>query len=78
MERLLGKISAVIPKFMSGLFGIGYTLFVDNWYTSEKLFKYLEENGTTACGTARANRLQLPKSFKKEPLQQGQYIFLRD
>ena len=63
---------------MGDLFGKGYNLFVDNWYTSEKLFRYLEENGTAACGTARANRLQLPESFKMEPLQRGQYRFLRD
>ena len=68
MERLLGKSSAVVPKFMSGLFRKSYKLFVDNWYKSEKLFKYLEENGSAACGTARANWLQLPKSFKNEPL----------
>ena len=36
--------------------------------------KYLEENGTAACGTARGNR----KSFKKEPLQKGQCRFLRN
>ena len=63
---------------MSDLFGKDYKLFVDNWYTNEKLFRYLEENGTAACGTARANRLQLLKSFKKEPLQKRQCRFLRD
>ena len=78
MERLLGKSSAVVPKFMSDLFRKSYKLLVDNWYKSEKLFKYLEENGSAACDTARANWLQLPKSFKNEPLQKGQYRFLRD
>ena len=78
MERLLGKSGAVVPKLMSDVFGKGYKLFVDNWYTSEKLFRYLEENGTAACGTARGTRLHLPKSFKKEPLQKVQYRFLRD
>ena len=76
IERLLGK-SAVAPKLISDLFGKGYKLYVDNWYTSEKLLKYLEESGTAVCGTARANRLQLPKSLKKEPLQKGQCRFLR-
>ena len=50
---------------MSDLFRKGYKLFVDNWYISEKLFRYLEENDTAACITARTNQLQLPKSFKK-------------
>ena len=78
MERLVGKTGAVVPKLMSYLFGKGNKLFVDNWYTSEKLFRYVEENGTAACCTARANRLQLPKSFKKEPFQKRQYRFLID
>ena len=77
IERLLGKSGAVAPKLISDLFGKGYKLYVDNWYTSEKLLKYLEESGAAVCGTARANRLQLPKSLKKEPLQKGQYRFLR-
>ena len=50
---------------MSDLFRKGYKLFVDNWYISEKLFRYLEKNVTAACITARTNRLQLPKSLKK-------------
>ena len=63
---------------MSELFGRDYNSFVDNWYTNEKLFRYLQENGTAACGTTRGNWLQLPKAFKKEPLEKGQYRFLRD
>ena len=67
-KRLLGKSGTVAPRLLSGLLGKGYKLFVDNWYTSKKLFRYLEENGMTACATARTNQLQLPESFKKEPL----------
>ena len=65
MEKLLGKNGTVVPNRMSDLFGKDCKLF-------------LEENGTAACGTARANQLQLPKSFKKKPLQERQDIFLRD
>ena len=39
------------------LFGRDYNSFVDNWYTNEKLFRYLQENGTAACGTTRGNWL---------------------
>ena len=39
---------------MNELFGKGHKLFVDNPYTSEKLFTYFKENGTTVCGTASA------------------------
>ena len=61
LEKQLGKSGAVVPKLMSDLFGFGYKLYVDNWYTSEKLFRYLEESGSGACGTARANRLKIPR-----------------
>lgn len=62
---------------MKDLFGLGYKLYVDNWYSSETLFRYLEENGTAACGTVRANRLSLPDPFKKAPLPKGEYRLRR-
>ena len=45
----LGKSGAVVPKLMSDLYGNGYHLYVDNWYTSERLFKHLSENGTVVA-----------------------------
>ena len=35
------------------LFGLGYKLYVDSWYTSGALFNYLYENQTCATGTTR-------------------------
>lgn len=77
MVRRLGKSGAVIPRLMQDLLGKGYKLFVDNWYTSEELFSYLFENETTACGTARKNRLQLPASLKTPRLTKGEHAFRR-
>ena len=51
-ERELGKSGAVVPKLMSSLYNQGYHLYIDNWYTSEKLFQHLESEGIIACGTA--------------------------
>ena len=35
----------------------GYHLYVDNWYSSLGLFRYLQTENTAACGTIRKNRL---------------------
>ena len=76
--KKLGKSGAVVPKLMADLYGKGYHLYIDNWYTSEKLFHHLEENGTVACGTAMGHRLKVPKSMKEESLSKGEYTYRRD
>ena len=43
--KKLRKSGAVVPKLIRDLYRKGYHLYVDNWYTSEKLFRHLEENG---------------------------------
>ena len=37
---------------MSSLYNQGYHLYIDNWYTSGKLFQHLESEGAVASGTA--------------------------
>ena len=63
---------------MSELYGKGHHLYVDNWYTSERLFRHLEQNGTVACGTAMGYRLRVPNSFKTQALEKGEHAFRRD
>ncbi|CAD1469407.1 unnamed protein product, partial [Heterotrigona itama] len=43
----------------------GHTLYIDNWYSSPKLFLTLVENGTNALGTVRFNRKNMPGDFVK-------------
>ena len=76
--KKLGKSDAVVPKLMADLDGKGYHLYVDKGYTSDKLFRHLEENGTAACGTAMGHRLTVPKSMREESLNKGEYIYHRD
>jgi hypothetical protein len=35
----------------------GYTVFMDNWYTTSQLFSYLHHRKTNACGTVRRNQV---------------------
>ena len=78
LERRLGKSGVVVPRLMEGLMGLGYNLYVDNWYTTQELFSYLRENGTVACGTARKNRIKLPCDFTSVPLDKGHHSFRRN
>ena len=55
-----------------------YNLYVNNWYTSGKLFRHLEENGTAACGAAMGHRLTVPNSMKEESLSKGEYTYRCD
>ena len=52
-ESRLGISGSVILKLMSELYHKGYHADMNNWYTSEKLFKHLEANSTVAFVTAR-------------------------
>jgi len=42
----------------------GHVLYVDNWYGSPLLFRYLHQNDTGACGTVTSNCKLMPKFVK--------------
>ena len=76
LVKNLGSSRAVVAKLMSKLQGKGYHLYIDNWYSSVPLAKYLSQRRTGVCGTIRKNRQGLPKrltSYKK--LKKGEFIF---
>lgn len=52
----------------------GYTLYVDNYYTSPSLFDSLAAEDTLAVGTARTNRKQMPVAMQAK-LGKGDIIF---
>ena len=53
-------------------------LYMDNFYTSPKLFSDLAEMQTYACGTIRKNRGQFPESFKDKKLARGESVYISD
>ena len=73
----LGKSEAVVPKLISELYDKGYHVYMDNRYTRIKLFQYSEINGTAACGTARKDRIMLPRSLLNESLKRREGAFRR-
>lgn len=60
----LGVSGSVVVTLLKDYFSSNRQLFVDNWYSSPKLFLYLKDNGIYACGTVKKNRKGMPK-FKK-------------
>ena len=76
MEEL-GKSGAVVPKLMSELYYKGYHVYMDNWYTSLKLFQHLESHGTAACVTAWKDWIMPPQSLHKKSLKCGERAFRR-
>ena len=66
--KKLDKSRAVVPKLMRDLCDMIYRLYINNWYTEERLCHYLRENETVGCCTAMDYRLKFPKLFKVQPL----------
>jgi hypothetical protein len=48
--------------------GAGHKLFMDNYFTSPKLFNDLHHRKINACGTVCHNRKEMPPNFSPKPL----------
>ena len=54
-----GVSEKMVVYLVLPLLNSGYTVWMDNWYSSCKLYSYLHSRRTMACGTVRANRVPL-------------------
>lgn len=72
-----GHAFSVTKKLMRPYFGKGRTLFVDNYYTSIPLMRFLYRKGTAMVGTLRKNRKGIPDFVKTTPLSKGESVFAR-
>ncbi|XP_017795982.1 PREDICTED: piggyBac transposable element-derived protein 4-like [Habropoda laboriosa] len=61
----------VVMELSKSILNKGRTLYIDNWYSSPKLFLTLVENGTNV-GTVRFNRKNMPGDFVKAKLKKGE------
>ncbi|KAF9411126.1 hypothetical protein HW555_009988, partial [Spodoptera exigua] len=62
----------VVVTLIQDFFGSYRHLYIDNWYTSPKLLRYLHENNIYACGTVKKNRAGMPSMTQK--LKRGEII----
>ncbi|XP_015458048.2 piggyBac transposable element-derived protein 4-like [Astyanax mexicanus] len=56
------SFDAVVSLLHVPSLGTGYTVYVDNFYTSSLLFHHLHRIGFGACGTIRETRIGFPKT----------------
>jgi len=66
----MNKTEQLTVYMMLPFLGKGYSLYVDNYYTTVALFQYLHKNSTNVCGTVRKNRV--PNIIKNHKLQKGE------
>ena len=72
------SVTEKIPaKLMSGYYGNGHCVFVDNFYTSPKLAEYMLDNNTYLCGTINRKRCNYSKEIVLEELEKGAAVFYK-
>ena len=54
---------AVVLKLLEGLENRGHHVYMDNYYSSPRLFQNLRHLGFGACGTVRTNRRGVPEAI---------------
>ncbi|XP_014487785.1 PREDICTED: piggyBac transposable element-derived protein 4-like isoform X3 [Dinoponera quadriceps] len=63
---------SVVMEVAQPILKKGYTLYMDNFYSSPHLFLTLLKNDTNAVGTVRKNRKNMPKVFSSMKLKKGE------
>ena len=58
-----GRLWDIVMELMKGRFFVGHHVFMDNFYTSPKIFAKLLNQGTDCTGTLRTNRKGVPRSI---------------
>ncbi len=61
-DRSLGMSGAVVQTLMEPYLDKNHALFVDNRYSSPKLFEFLLSRKTGACGTERMRRKNMTET----------------
>ena len=74
----VGKVSGVVLKLAHNLFGKGYCIYFDCFYTSPNLLYWLRLVDLSGCGTVMTNRRGFPVELKKTgESKQGDFDWLQ-
>ena len=72
-----GQTGAVVVHLSEDFLDKGYTLFLDNYYNSIPLSKYMTIRSTYICGTLNNRSKGIPEEVKKAKLNKRDYIWRR-
>ena len=72
-EGSLGE--RVVKKLRQRLYGKNHHVYMDNYFSSPKLFADLLHNGVYCCGTVRLNRKDMPPAIQRKQLVRKQGDF---
>jgi hypothetical protein len=67
----------IVPELFREVEEVGTKIFMDNYFTSPKIFSDLHHSKINACGTVCHNRKEMPPNFSPENLQlkRGNTVF---
>lgn len=72
VERNLGE--RVVKNLCENLYGRNHKVFMDNYFSSYNLYKFLETKAIFACGTVNMSCKQMPKNLcSDKALKRGEY-----
>ncbi len=69
-----GASQAIVMELSKPILNKGHTIYLDNWFSSPKLYLTLVENKTNAVGTVRVNRANMPGDLVKSKIKKGDYM----
>ena len=72
--REVGQTQRICEELTRGLRNEGRTLYIDNFYTSYPLARFMLAEKTHVVGTVRPSRAKLPKEVLKKKLQRGKMV----
>lgn len=72
VEKNLG--ARVVQNLSEQLYGRNHRIFMDNYFSSYDLYKFLETKNIYACGTVNMSRKHMPKNLSADKaLKRGEY-----
>lgn len=72
-STLPSSVSTVI-KLVQPLLNLGHVLYMDNWFNSPMLARYLKRRRTDCVGTLRPSRRKVPAIIQRTPLVEGEFV----